>query len=293
MDKCWFVFRQPHYPAPVYKLPGMAHGKAEGPLLLGHLIPGPRKVDEVINSGGIVPFPRDMRIYPTKTADFRLSDTAESEVESSAKGSAPIAAAAGVNVSADAGTVFRRMMGYTWEVDHLETQIVQPTLAYLEDCRQSPDIKAWIEHNKTFLIGTWTVYMISGLMIARGAKNKRKETSETEQNMGGSADVSGVASIEGKVKHGTKKELEISGVHTDDFVWAIRLTEVSKNVFRSTLAYEALTQGATLAPSLEKVDIDAILADEGLHLGDGGDVRPVEVVKETGEQLFLIGIDGH
>lgn len=185
MEKCWFVLRQTHYAAPEYMHLSMAYGEAEGPVRLGHFIPSPKEIDQVINSGGITPFPRDMRIWPTTAVDFRFSEKAERDIETSAKGGAPIAAVAGVTVNAEAGVVFKRMMGNTWAIDRLDTQIVQPTMAYLEKCRKSTQVAAWVEKNK--VLGAWKVYMISGLMIARGAKNERKETAETEEHAGGGA----------------------------------------------------------------------------------------------------------
>jgi hypothetical protein len=84
----------------------MAFGEAEGPLLLGHLIPSPKEIDQVINREGIAPFPLDMRIWATSTIDLRFSNSSERDVETSGKAAAPITAAAGLTLGADAGVVF-------------------------------------------------------------------------------------------------------------------------------------------------------------------------------------------
>jgi hypothetical protein len=185
MEKCWFILRQTHYAAPEYKYPGMAYGEAEGPVRLGHFIPSPKEIDQVINSDGITPFPRDMKIWATTAVNLRFSNKTEKDIETSAKGGAPIIAAAGMTIKAEAGLVFQRIMGNTWAIDRLDTQIVQPTMAYLEECRESTQVAEWVEKKK--VLGTWKVYMVSGLMIARGAKNERKETSETEERGSGGA----------------------------------------------------------------------------------------------------------
>lgn len=182
MEKCWFVLRQTHYPAPEYKFPGMAFGEAEGPLRLGHFISSPKAIDGVINAGGIVPFPRGMRIWCTKAVDFRFSHKTEKGIELSGKAGAPIAAAAGVTINAEAGVVFKRTMGEGWIIDRLETQIVQPTLSYIEQCHQSSEVSAWVQKNKT--LGAWKMYMISGLMIARGAKKERSQETEIGEETG-------------------------------------------------------------------------------------------------------------
>lgn len=59
---------------------------------------------------------------------------------------------------------------------------MQPTLLYLEQCRPSAEVAAWVEKNK--LIGTWKAYMVSGLMIARGSKNEKNKVDERGQNAG-------------------------------------------------------------------------------------------------------------
>ncbi|EHK17751.1 uncharacterized protein TRIVIDRAFT_160754 [Trichoderma virens Gv29-8] len=277
MDKCWFVLRQTHYPAPEYKHPGMAFGAAEGPICLGHFIPSPKQIDSVINSDSITPFPRSMRIWPTTAVDFRLSNNTTKGVQASAGVSAPIAAATGMTANAEAGVVFRKMMGDTWAIDRLDTQIVQPTMAYLEQCRSSAQIAAWVEKNK--LLGSWKIYMISGLIIARGAKYERKEGTEAEQNGRGTA--------EAKIKHADTKKIDIAGRYLNDFVWAIRLTEVSKILFGSDLSQKVVRKGTVFAPGSDNVDVMAVMAKEGL---EGGDIHALEV-SNRGQQEFLIAIN--
>lgn len=182
MDKCWFVLRQTHYPAPEYAHPGMAFGAAEGPVLLGNIIPGPREIDSVINAGGITPFPKAMRIWATTAVDFRFAKTTDKGVETGAKVDVPVAAAAGITVGAEAGMVFKRVMGDTWEVDRLETQIVQPNLQYLNDCRKSPsELDSWVQART---MDRWKVYMVSGLIIARGAKRNRTDGKASNADVG-------------------------------------------------------------------------------------------------------------
>lgn len=181
MDKCWFVLRQTHYTAPVYGSPSMAFGKAEGPLRLGHMLPGPRSVDNIINTGGILDFHKDMRITRNNTVNFRYSRQAEQATEANAQGGLPIAGFP-IAAAADSGAIFRQMMGDTWQIDRLETQIMQPTLAYIEKCRTSAEVASWIATHKT--LGAWKVYIITGLMIARGARNESTESSDRGANAG-------------------------------------------------------------------------------------------------------------
>ncbi|KAK0641771.1 hypothetical protein B0T16DRAFT_420504 [Cercophora newfieldiana] len=290
MDKCWFVLRQTHYTAPVYASPSMAFGKAEGPLRLGHVLPGPRSVDNIINTGGILDFHKDMRITKKNTVNFRYSSQAEQAAEVNAEGGFSIAAAAGVMVNVDAGAMFRQIMGNNWQIDRLETQIMQPTLAYIEKCRTSTEVASWIATHK--MLGAWKLYIITGLMIARGARNERTEWSERGANAGTGADLPGVATGKLSARHATTKDTEVSGEHEDDFVWAIRLSLVSKGILSNAVEVEPYTEGAVLAPSPENVDAKTVLAKEGLL---GNDVHTIEVLQVDSvesEQQFFVTIDG-
>ena len=97
----------------------------------------------------------------------------------------------------------------------------------------------------------------------------------------------GVATAEVDVKDWDKKGLETSGKNVTDFVWAIRLSKVSKSLFRSDLSQRIFTKGTTFEQDSNKVDVKAVLAEEGL---DGEDVHTMEVFI-GGEQQFLITMD--
>ncbi|KAL7912199.1 hypothetical protein GGI35DRAFT_309369 [Trichoderma velutinum] len=283
MDKCWFVLRQTHYPAPEYKHQGMAFGIAEGPVCLGHFISSPRKIDSIINSEGITLFPRNMRIWSTTAVDFRFSNNTTKGVQASVGVGLPIAAAIDMTINTEAGVVFRRLMGDTWAIDRLDTQIVQPTMPYLEQCRNSAQIAAWVEKNK--ILGFWKIYMISGLMIARGAKYERKEITEAEQKGGCRADLIGHVEAEATVKHSAMQNIETTGRSLNDFVWAIRLTEVSKMIFGPDLYQKVVRKGTVFAPISEKEDIKAVLDKEGL---EGDDIHPLEVYNGDEQEFFIL-----
>lgn len=185
MDKCWFVLRYTHYTAPKYESEGMAYGKAEGPLRLGHLLPGPSAVDNIINASGVLPFHKGMRITKSDTVNFSYARRVERTIEGTTKVEAPVAAAAGLKVAVNTAAIFRIMMGNTWSIDRLETQIMQPTLAYVRESLVSTEVASWIDAHKK--LGAWKVYMITGLMIARGAKNTIVESTEEGGGVGGGA----------------------------------------------------------------------------------------------------------
>ena len=170
MDKCWFVLRYQHYTAPKYESEHMAYGKAEGPLRLGHLIPSPKAVDNIINTGNdVLPFPKDMSITKSRTKNFSYAKTVERTAEGGTSVEVPIAAVAGLNIILDSGALFQTIMGSTWNIEHLETQIMQPTADYVRQCREARTVTSWIEEHKK--LGAWKMYMVTGLMIARGARH--------------------------------------------------------------------------------------------------------------------------
>lgn len=112
--------------------------KPEGLILNGHFIPKPKAVDEVIIDYGVItPFPAGTRIFTTKVVDFRLTRNAGAGVSASTQAGVDIAQ---VGVNTDVGVVFKKMMGDGWDIERLETQIVQPNLIYLEKCPESPQV---------------------------------------------------------------------------------------------------------------------------------------------------------
>ncbi|KAK4151209.1 hypothetical protein C8A00DRAFT_36149 [Chaetomidium leptoderma] len=292
MDKCWFALRYTHYTAPKYESPGMAYGEAEGPLRLGHLLPGPRAVDNIINASGVLSFPKDMRITKSDTVNFCYARRVERTIEGSAAAEAPITAAAGLKIAVDAGAIFRTFMGNTWSIDRLETQIMQPTSAYVKNCLESPEVASWIDAHKK--LGAWKVYMITGLMIARGARNEMVESTEKGGQAGGGVDASGLAKAELGFHAARKEETEVSGEHQGDFVWAFRLSRVASGYFSERVHVEPYKEGAVLAQS-DRTTANAILSEEGLLHVLGNDMRVLEAYSGEGdnlEQHFFVSTGG-
>ncbi|CEJ87967.1 hypothetical protein VHEMI04570 [[Torrubiella] hemipterigena] len=264
----------------------MAFGATEGPVLLGHIIPSPREIDSVINAGGITPFPKAMRIWATTAVDFRFSKLTDNGVETGAKVDVPIVAPTGTTVATEASLVFKRVMGDAWEVDRLETQIVQPSLQYLNDCRRSSsELDSWVNVRR---LDRWKVYMVSGLIIARGARRNRIDEKTNSFNIGSSVGVSGMQ-VSANVKRTNEAHASISGAYSNDFVWAVRLTEVSKSLFASDIQLKTFTKGATLQSSLgsdsETVNMQTVLDDMGEN---DYNVQSLKVFNNDVEEAFIV-----
>ena len=165
-SKCWFVLQQTHYPPPSF--PKNGSGVASGPLCLGHLISDLKHLDNIINRSGPLQIPPDMPIYPTKAWDLTWDMNRSNGVDVSENIGVPIAAAAGLSINLDAGAAFQRTIRNYWEFQSLESFIFQPTSAYIEDSLEDEEVSAYFK--KRGLLRSSSLFMITGIIVARGAK---------------------------------------------------------------------------------------------------------------------------
>lgn len=166
--KCWFVLAQTHYPPPTLPQTGFGKVRGAGPVCLGHLIPDLRHLDNVINRQGPLDIPPDMPIYPTKAWDITRDVKESSDIGVSGKVGVPIATTAGITTSVDASITFKRTTKNYWEFASLETFIFQPTSEYIEDSVDDDEVVAY--HRKRAAFSTSSLFMITGIIVARGAK---------------------------------------------------------------------------------------------------------------------------
>ncbi|KAJ4417225.1 hypothetical protein N0V85_001931 [Neurospora sp. IMI 360204] len=165
MEKCWFTLHDTHFPPP--SLDSMRSG---------HLIPSLNHLDQIINADGFEPFPPTMEVWgPTLIEDFVWDQSLTHKLTLKAKASAPLAGAAipGVELGVGVGAAFSKSVANYWEFDRLERYIMQPTRSYVQRCIEKEDVKQWIAKNKR--MGSWEVYMVTGIIVARGGGKKRKE----------------------------------------------------------------------------------------------------------------------
>lgn len=176
-SKCWFVLRHHHYPPPTLNKSGSK--QTGGPLRLGHIIPDLQRLDNVINNkNGPLEAPPDMPIYPTKSWNLTWNINNGREWSASVNAGVPIAAAAGITVKADAGVAFQHSVQNFWEFESLETYIIQPISEYVEDSVEDEQVAAYLSKHKRIV--SPSVFMITGLIIARGAEIKSSMTDGVE-----------------------------------------------------------------------------------------------------------------
>ncbi|RSL82941.1 hypothetical protein CDV31_016890 [Fusarium ambrosium] len=265
MDKVWFKLRHTHNPAPDVTTLGTS--AETGPILLGQFIPDLNHLDQVINRGGIRPFPGDMKVWPSQTIKFKWENSRSTQADASGSARAPGAAAAGVDIQTTASGAFRQSVENYSEFESLDCYIVNPVKSYINEYLAEGSVADHVKSEKT--LGSWKLFMITGIMIARGAKTSNKEGLHREGHVKSGLSVPDVAgvSVEGGLTNDSKQASSSSSV--TDFVWAIRLAKISKTLGQVVLQKDwsmiTETQGATFAPGDEEVDVADVVAREGME----------------------------
>ena len=170
--KCWFVLKEAHYPPP--ELPANGIGSTKGAICLGHLVPDLRHLDNVINRHGPLAYPADMPVYPTQSRNFVWASNKSRGAHVSANPGIPIPVAAPLSIQLDAGVAFQRSVEDFYGFESLDTFIIQPTTEYIEDSIEEDEAVKYIKQHKT--LGSWSLFMITGIKIARGARVRNSET---------------------------------------------------------------------------------------------------------------------
>ncbi|OIW27243.1 hypothetical protein CONLIGDRAFT_633582 [Coniochaeta ligniaria NRRL 30616] len=172
-SKCWFVLAQTHYPPPIIPKNGIGRMSGSGPVCLGHLIPDLKHLDNVINQHGPLDVPPDMPIYTTRAWNLTWEVNRSGGVDVSGNAGVPVAAAAGLTIKLEAGVAFQQTVKNFWEFESLETFIFQPTREYIEDSIEEDEVEAYLAMRGPFKSST--VFMITGIIVARGAKRKTSQ----------------------------------------------------------------------------------------------------------------------
>ncbi|RAH79508.1 hypothetical protein BO86DRAFT_411496 [Aspergillus japonicus CBS 114.51] len=279
-SKCWFVLQQTHYPPPDTS----RTGKPRGPICLGHLIPSLKRLDEVINRHGPLDLPLDMPIYTTKATDLTWAMDKSEGIDVSASVGVPIAAAAGLTAQLGAGVAFKRTVKKYWEFESLDTLITQPTREYVEESVEDDEVRQYLESR---LLSSSSVFMITGIMIARGARvtasNDGKRALHAEPGVSGIAGLA-EAGFDGSLA--TETHLSNTAQQATDFVWAVRLAKISKGVVDRRWSHRTFSRGATFGVEQDK-DVKRQLVDalkeEGVH---GLNVQHVD----EGDEVFIVNM---
>lgn len=109
-----------------------------------------------------------MEIFPSKLADLSWDSSKDIDVDVAARAGVGslVAAVPGVDLAASMGTIFQRAVQSHWSFSRLDRYIIQPQRSYIQDCLDTEPVAEHIKRVKT--AGHWSLYMITGLVIARG-----------------------------------------------------------------------------------------------------------------------------
>lgn len=98
---------------------------------------------------------------------------------------APIAAAAGVTLSAEFSAEFKKTVKSWARFMAMDTEVVQPSRDYIDRVLAQDDVKTHIDDSKIPLLDRWTVFVVTGLMIARAGGTFGSSESNSQKFDGG------------------------------------------------------------------------------------------------------------
>jgi len=268
MEKCWFVLRQTYYPPPKNGI---------GPIQLGHIIPGLRHLGQVIN-GNPYPYPRGIVVYETRQEDLKWRIDRQNGVDLSVKALVPIPHTGGlVSVGGKASYAFQHSVSRFWEFEALDVMFIQPTRAYIEYCLDEDLVKRYVDKHKN--LGSWSLFMITGLTIARGARGHQREEDRHDIHVDPKVSVATIADAGVGVGVSQTDGLVSSFKRSSDFIWSVQITKISENFFSSDLNYETYVRGATYGLEDEKEDVEEFLSTQG--------VVTSQIIK-SGDSIFVL-----
>ncbi|KAK7930999.1 hypothetical protein PG985_001711 [Apiospora marii] len=291
-SECWFVLKQQHYPPPVF--PENGTGKSQGPLCLGHIIPDLEHIDNVINAkDGPLAITPDMPIHKTEAHNLTWERSTERGFECSLEGGVPIAGAAGITINIETGVIFKRSVQNFWAFGALETYIMQPTSEYVEDSVEAPQVASYLKKRR--VLKAPSVFMITGLKIARGASSQMSSGNTTDAHFHPAMSVGNVFLFPEYVAHNPSRQFPTiaeagiglgtgrsilssqSASQWTDFVWAIRLAKVSQGILDRAWSHATVFKGATLGleetPEGGAAGVVGELAREGLEVNTDFEVE--------------------
>lgn len=147
--------------------------------------------------------------------------------------------------------------------------------SYIDDSLDDEEVQKFLARKKVLGLKAWTLYMISGLIIARGAKIvTANETAHRDFHVSSGVDVPGMAAAGVTAEKAVEGSTEQSWDRSSDFVWALRLTKVTKGLFDGDDEWkmDTVTKGATFSKG-----------------GGGGNAKEVEV--DVKDDLVAGGVD--
>ena len=169
MEKVWFKLLQTDYSPPTVESMGTDKGTEEekGAIRLGHFISDLKHIDFPINQNEVENFPANMPVFATTALEFKWDSSENTERGGNLGVGAPIAVAAGITVKGNLKLTFKREFTNHEQYDRLDKYIVQMNKSYIQDCLDS--IGSLEKYTNKRI---WTIFVVTGLMVARGATKR-------------------------------------------------------------------------------------------------------------------------
>jgi hypothetical protein len=187
MEKCWFVLKQIHYPPPILPKDGIGIGK--GAICLGHVIADATNLDGIINRNDNddgLEFTAAVPVYHTESWGLDWNREQGRQVGGSEKAGAPLGSAVPMTAEHQIKVAFERTETDHKEFDTLDRYIIQPNRRFIDRLLEDEDVADHIERKKGAEIfglgGAWTVYIITGITVARGTRGKHEYSQKGEVN---------------------------------------------------------------------------------------------------------------
>lgn len=248
----WILPPSGRYPPP--ELPGAQDegiGQAKGSICPGLFIPPKWEFwNKIINSNGPLPYPPEMPVLHSEQWDMSWEANSGRDTGFSAKVTAPVAAAVGANINAEASVAFKSSVLQYWNFDKLDTYMVQPRDTYISHSLEDEKIRRYIK-NSSRIFDSWEIYMISGIAVARGPTMNSTVVQTTQAEARAGAGLQDVAEGSLGANRSTDHKVSTSVGKMSDFVWAIQIARVYKNLFQKDWTWETLwdrnPEGSTFA----------------------------------------------
>lgn len=228
-------------------------------MCLGHVVEDLKTLDFTMNSNSIEPLPRNVRVFSTRMVDFRWEDARSQEHSVNMGASAPVAAAAGVTLGGDIKLAFSKSVESHEEYERLDKYIMQPTQSYITDCL---DEEPFASYTKGKI--TWSLFMVTGLCVARKGTSSASDSSSTTVGMGIESGIATIADARVGFENAHESSRVIEGTHSDDFVWAVRFAKIHKGFLQRDWSVSTYTKRATFNAKEDEVNVAAVLSEEGV-----------------------------
>ncbi|KAJ4155882.1 hypothetical protein LMH87_001106 [Akanthomyces muscarius] len=205
----------------------------------------------------------------------------------SSKFTVPVtAASAGLTVGTEAQLAFQQSIQNYWDFDSLECRIIQPTRGYIDDVMESDDLAIYFKRKG--LLKSSSLFMITGVIIARGANNVTAiESRDRSMNASLGVELPTIVSSTLRTDINHSQHRESSAQKFTDFVWAVRLAKISRGMFDRQWSHETVASGATFNVDngmTTDSEIVKVLRDNGLEI-------PITSQFRTGGDMFVIKSD--